>query len=285
MTDRFSNPVPDGTAANFRSNGNGIGAQCTTATTATESGLCTVNWVSKDPRPANGRSALMVSAIGEDSFIDANANGIFDPPNDNATPGVGWFEAQEPFEDDNENGVWDPGEPFLDYNGNGLHDGPGPNDHPLDGLFHGVLCSDLRGGTTSICSSQQSTAIGSGWNTATAKPTVIVLSGSHANFTLNTSATLGASGYSLPATFNITIADDRGQQMPSGTIVSASISASAGSILNSSTYTWPCTAAPGGVTISYIATPPQSSPMPGYLFVTVKTPMGTETDYAVPLSN
>jgi hypothetical protein len=283
MTDRFSNPVPDGTAANFRTEGGGITAQCLTSTTATESGLCTANWVSKQPRPANGRSSLMVSAIGEDSFIDQNANGIFDPPNDNATPGIGWTQAQEPFEDDNENGHWDPGEPFLDYNSDGLHQGPGPNDAPMDGKFHGVLCDDSQS-ATKVCSAQQSTAIGN--NNNGASNTVIVMSGSTASISIKSASTAPVNGvYTLPTTFTIHVEDLRAQQMPSGTKVSASVSSGAGQLVGTSSYTWPCTAADGGSDFTFIATPPTANPQSGYVFIDVLTPKGVDNGFAINVAN
>src|ERR1700722_15329969 len=107
MTDRFSNPVPDGTTANFVTTLGGIDATCQTGG---GTGTCLVNWHSKAPysiagNPAttkgtaytntaanwcgptnapycngttNGRSPIIVTAIGEESFVDANGNGVFD---------------------------------------------------------------------------------------------------------------------------------------------------------------------------------------------------------------
>ena len=54
VRDAHGNTVADGTAVSFRSEGGHIQPQCTTATTATESGVCSVNWVSANPRPTVG---------------------------------------------------------------------------------------------------------------------------------------------------------------------------------------------------------------------------------------
>ena len=54
MTDRFSNPVPDGTTANFQTTLGGIQATCQTGSTTSGSGACVVNWVSKAPYNVNG---------------------------------------------------------------------------------------------------------------------------------------------------------------------------------------------------------------------------------------
>ena len=89
----------------------------------------------------NGRSPIMVTAIGEESFIDANGNGVFDPadtvafnasnPDNNYTSGANsgkpkpWQDTSEPFM--NEWELYDAygtptyvaGEPFIDFNNNG----------------------------------------------------------------------------------------------------------------------------------------------------------------------
>jgi hypothetical protein len=112
MTDRFSNPVPDGTTANFQTTLGGIQGSCQTA-----GGACSVNWVSKAPYTVagnpqttkgnayesnsycgtalgggqfgspnglptcngttNGRSPILVYAIGEETFVDAVGSGVF----------------------------------------------------------------------------------------------------------------------------------------------------------------------------------------------------------------
>ncbi|HRX88166.1 MAG TPA: Ig-like domain-containing protein, partial [Steroidobacteraceae bacterium] len=131
LADRFNNPVPDGTAVTFNTEGGRIGGQCTTATTPTEGGVCAVTWTSSAPRPSNGRVTLIATAIGEETFTDANGNGAFDN-------GETFIDRAERFRDDNENGVYDSGEYFYDFNTNGIRD-------PADGLFNGLLCRDTTG--------------------------------------------------------------------------------------------------------------------------------------------
>lgn len=70
LTDRFANPVPDGTSISFVAEGASvIPARCTTA-----NGICTVKFVSSNFRPANGRVTVMAFAQGEESFDDANGD-------------------------------------------------------------------------------------------------------------------------------------------------------------------------------------------------------------------
>ncbi len=284
MTDRFNNPVPDGTAANFRTTLGGIISQCLTTTTSTESGLCTVNWVSKAPRTnpisgvTNGRSPLMVTAIGEESFTDTNQNGVFDDPD------AGFDDVGEPFLNETEHytgtapnlvSVYEPGDQYIDFNNNGTRDGP-------DGTFHGVLCTrTATPPAAGSCSTTKSWAVGAS--------NVIIMSGNHANSTPNpavpTNTPPTPAGYVLPATVTFTIMDDRGQQMPAGTTVSATMSSGTGSIVGPSSYTWPCTSAPGGMAFSFNMTPPTSSPQSGYLILTVTTPGKIQTVFQYPLSN
>ena len=116
LADAFNNPVPDGTAVTFTTEGGSIDASCQTV-----NGSCEVNWRSQDPRPVGrlltksfctldddrdpedldnkiifcarlplengknylgqkygGRATILATAIGEESFPDLNGNGRFD---------------------------------------------------------------------------------------------------------------------------------------------------------------------------------------------------------------
>jgi hypothetical protein len=252
----------------------GIQGTCLTTTTTTESGVCTVNWVSKAPRTVNGvtngRSPLLVTAIGEESFIDANGNGIFDAgdttPFNPTLSTKAWEDTQEPFLNVNEhydaNGVpvYDAGDPFIDFNNSGAHDGP-------DGAFNGPLCQG------SLCSTQTSVAIGAS--------NVVIMSGSQAVIKPLAPApyTIG-SGITL--TFNI--ADLRNQQMPAKTTVVATVSSNAGQFVGSTTFTWPCATAVGGANVSFSLTK-TTTPQAGVLFITVTTPGGIVTTASYSLTD
>ena len=47
-----------------------------------------------------GRSTILVTAIGEESFVDSNANGVYDE-------GERWTNLTEAFLDNSENGLYD----------------------------------------------------------------------------------------------------------------------------------------------------------------------------------
>lgn len=118
-SDRFSNFVPIASTPAFVSESGGIQPQGLTG----ELGSAVVKLQSQSPTPADGISDVLTFIVGEESFIDANADGRFN------------------FTDTNGNGVHDPGEaseqffdigePFVDQNDNGVWDGDDP-DTPAD---------------------------------------------------------------------------------------------------------------------------------------------------------
>ncbi|WP_153913716.1 invasin [Shewanella sp. TC10] len=98
------------------------------------------------PEPRPGRSTITAYAIGEESFVDLNGNGLFDTGED-------WTDLSEAFFDHNEDGSYRDSvitplplgaieEEFIDYN----------NDQTFnlaDGLYTGLLCA---AGSESSCS-------------------------------------------------------------------------------------------------------------------------------------
>lgn len=121
--DRFNNPVPDGTAIAFTTEGGSIDGSCTTT-----DGGCSVTLTSQNPRPADGRVTVLATAIGEETFVDANpSNGRFDDAEN-------FSDLSEAFRDDNFDDVRQDSEPFIDFNSNGTFDGP-------NGRFEGLLCN------------------------------------------------------------------------------------------------------------------------------------------------
>jgi hypothetical protein len=181
MSDKFNNPVVDGTAAVFTTEYGSIESTCTTV-----GGTCSVEWRSQEPRfptltdddyvvsfghnlgarcgsrageaiPCaadlgeirGGRSTVVVTAIGEESFIDRNGNGIMDEDEKDLFQNI-----PEAFLDSNEDGVYTPAttecqasptgsrtcisgqeELFTDFNSDQIYD---QNDDPA--VYNGLLC-------------------------------------------------------------------------------------------------------------------------------------------------
>lgn len=146
MADAFNNPVPDGTAVSFTTEGGSIDASCTT-----DNGVCSVMWRSQNPRPAGqvltqsfctladdadagifcarvplsngknylgqeygGRASILATAIGEESFPDKNGNGRFDESEHALFLGLNVsdqpYDLKEAFVDHNEDGFYNPEE-------------------------------------------------------------------------------------------------------------------------------------------------------------------------------
>ena len=250
LADRFNNGVPNGTAVTFTTEGGTIQSQCTTATTTTESGVCTVNWTSSNPRPVDGRSSLLATAIGEESFVDANGNGTFDN-------GESFTDLGEPFLDNNENGLFDANEPIYDFNNNSTRDGP-------DGKFNGVLCLDTSG----RCGTQKTAGIGA--------HNVIIMSGS-SPVTVPAAGSTLAPGVGVPPstrTYFITFQDANGNPLPAKTNITSTIAGTGFSLGTPSSFTVPCTTGPTTYpfTISSAA-----GATTGTLTLTVTTPAGLIT--------
>ena len=156
LGDHFHNPVPDGTAVSFTAEGGTIDASCLTGletTTLTNGtvitqkgtpGACSVRFCAGNPLPADGRATILAYALGEESFVDANGNNLFDN-------GEGYTDLGEPFRNDRAitgaeanagTAARTGNEPYIDSNGNGTWDAAG------DKEYNGVLRSASSVNTT-----------------------------------------------------------------------------------------------------------------------------------------
>jgi hypothetical protein len=265
LSDRFNNPVPAGTAVTFTTEGGSIQSQCATGSLqdGSPSGTCSVNWTSSNPRPLSygggdraGRSTVLATAIGEESFSDANGNGSFDN-------GENFTDIPEPFIDYNEDGVFQAGvEPIYDFNNSSTRDA-------ADGKFNGVLCTD----TTGRCDPAVSTA---GISTST----LIIMSGSSPVIT-PASGTLvvplkGSQGFS----FNF--ADINGNPLASGTTISADIAGTDFTLGDPKSFTYPCAVNPLNYSFTINAGEKATA---GTLTLTVTSPSGVKTITQYPVQS
>jgi hypothetical protein len=76
MADQYGNPISDGTAINFVTEGGAIGSSAQGACT-TEDGGCSVTLRSQEFRPLNGRVTIMAYAQGIENFTDLNGDGQY----------------------------------------------------------------------------------------------------------------------------------------------------------------------------------------------------------------
>ena len=107
MADRQGNPVPPGTQVNFVSeSGVLLPAVCfvppviaaTPTSPAVPTSSCTVKLRSQGTRPVNGRVSILAYVVGEEDFVDANGNNIYDI-------GESFTDLGRAYRDDNSNTV------------------------------------------------------------------------------------------------------------------------------------------------------------------------------------
>ena len=266
LSDRYNNPVPDGTAVTFTAEGGQIGGSCLTTTTQSDgAGVCSVIFVSQSPRPIDGRVTVLATAIGEETFIDVNSDGIF---NNVDVP----MEIGEPFRDDDEDGLAEPGagEVFSDFNSNGTWDDA---THPDYVNFNGLLCDSM----TALCSPNETLFV--------SDSIVIVMSAGEATITDDVGGILDLTGGTASVT--VTVGDNKGngsqvQPMPEGTTIEAE--SSNGSIAGPSSYT--VTNSNVNSPIDYVFTvEPDATSSSGALTITVTSPSGIISIYNITVND
>lgn len=259
LSDRFNNPVPDGTAITFTAEGGQIGGSCQTVTTANAGGgVCSVTWVSQSPRPIpNGRVTILASAIGEESFVDADSNGRFNAGDSETAIG-------EPFRDDNEDGIRDPNEPFRDFNTNGIWDDATATDYAG---FNGLLCD-------AGCAPRETLFVGDS--------IILVMSASSASIDDDQGGAIDLRGTSVQS-FTLEVGDNKGngstsQPMAGGTTVS--VETSNGGIIGPSSYTVPCSTVDGPLYFTFTVEA-DDTPDTGTIIVSVQSPSGIVTTHSI----
>lgn len=140
LADSLSNPVPDGTAVNFISEGARVDGSCNTTNSA-----CTVTFTSQNLRPTDGRVTVLAYAVGVESFTDLNSNGTVDNLSEMIDSNGVSTDIGEAFVDYNEDGIRGSNEPYLDFDVDESFRAGG------DGRYNGVLCTS----GAAICSANR----------------------------------------------------------------------------------------------------------------------------------
>ncbi len=291
LSDRYNNPAPVNTAVAFTTDAGQVSGSCVTGATDGSSGTpgaCTVTWTSSNPRPykatdpnynasqpavkADGRGTILATTIGEESFVDTNGNGFYDP-------GEPFDNLGEPYLDASEAGIYKSGDPYIDFNNNGVRD-------PGTGSFVGIICTGT--GVNSSCA-QGTLAIGvshlliMSTSNALIAPVSVTTGGTTAGFgpTLTLPRATSAS-----VTFNVQ--DQHGNSMAAGTTVAISadpaiVASPPGVTQAAGTSSVGCDAGQGGqgypATFTTVGTPAS-----GNLTVVVTSPSGSVTSLTVPVS-
>lgn len=90
--------------------------------------------------PRDGLVTIIAVTKGEETFFDANGNGVYDS-------GENFIDIGEPFIDSNDNGIWDDDEPYNDLDRNGVFTLPEPYDDANENCQYdpGEPFTDLNG--------------------------------------------------------------------------------------------------------------------------------------------
>lgn len=225
LADAFNNPVPDNTAVNFVASHGAITGGCLTSDSA-----CQVIWKNQGTRPVDGKLRILATTQGNESFIDVNGDGIYDA-GDIFSAGIPDATACDtnvplPSAARDATSCDDLGEAYLDANNNGIYDfidgffvdifsangSPVPDGirTPGNGMYDGLLCPE----NSTICTR----------NTVTVREDLMLVVSDGIPATNTDGVLLGQPG-SLPlglsqsVTMVITLQDNNGNSLPSGTTV------------------------------------------------------------------
>jgi hypothetical protein len=226
LADQFGNPVPDGTTVYFTTEGGSIQPSCNTT-----DGACSVAWTSQNPRPAAigannaGRATILAYALGVESFIDSDNNNIFSNgdtfgSSDRAVSTYQRRDMEAPYRDDNMDyspQVTEFRPPLL----------PGGTFSP-DGAYNGVICTATNPAPQIQCSSQKNIYVFGNIELIMAKSYALGMTrdtSTLAIFKCN-GTDYKSSEKCTPDNVNvngneiiITLADENGNALPSGTSV------------------------------------------------------------------
>jgi hypothetical protein len=296
LSDRYNNPVPQNTAIAFTTDTGQVSGSCVTGATDGSSGTpgaCSVTWTSSNPRPyaasdpnynasqpavlADGRGTILATTIGEESFVDANGNGFYDPLES-------FDDLGEPYLDASEAGHYIIGDPYIDFNNNSVRD-------PGTGSFVGIICN----GTSSTSSCTQGTlAIGvahlliMSTSNAAISGVAVTSGGSTAPFGGSPSAPTLSLSRSTSASVTFNVKDQHGNSMAAGTSViitadPAIVANPPGVTQAAGTTSVGCDASQGGQ--NYPATfTTVAAAASGNLTVVVTSPSGSVTSLTIPVT-
>jgi hypothetical protein len=276
LVDNFGNPVPDGTQVYFTTTGGSIQPGCTT-----KGGGCSVTWTSQNPRPdpaikppaVKFHAEILAYAIGEESWTDANANGIFDTGDTFSvypgSPAAGdnfylagplYDDIGELYLDQDETGTYKLGDFFFDFNHDGSRNGP-------DGDFHGAGCIGNGGPAPVACSSATSIAVGA--------QTCLVMSTSQNQFP---GVTPGVTTQSKGTTVVYAVSDMNGNVPAAGTTFGVAVNGTTVSVVNGGKEpSIPCSSSPPPNAAYLISVSVSGTSASGSFQITATSPSGLQS--------
>lgn len=206
LNDRFGNAVPQGTAVSFLSNASSV----VNPSPSDADGRSTATLITEGGRfPPDGIVRILGFTRGEEPFVDANGDGIYNP-------GEVFADVPEPFIDANGNGVYDPDDPFelfVDVNGNGVWDSAqNPGEWDGNAMIWDVIAVTFSGSTVVILEPSSGFVIPDGGGQEfTLRVSDNLNNPLVAGTTISISAGEGLSLRGLPASFTLEGAQSFGQ--------------------------------------------------------------------------
>lgn len=136
IADRQGNAVEDGTVINFTAEGGQVARSCAT-TRVNNISSCSVDFVSQNPRPVDGRASVLAFTNGTKDYVDLNGNNRFDGSDTLVQIG-------DAYRDDNENNLFDAGEFTLTRGGVATCTGSGGPFPGRANTCDGLLATTVR---------------------------------------------------------------------------------------------------------------------------------------------
>jgi len=198
VADRQGNPVPAGSAVNFVASHGQVQGSCLLDAAS----QCSVTYTSQGLRPASGRAVVLAYMDGEESFIDQNGDNIWQS-------GETFYDVGLTYRDDNGNGSYDAATEQT-------YPGGSTGAMPCEGAGAGVGAASGEVATLGRRPSVDNTCDGVWSSQIRVRQQIIIVLASHR-------ATVSLLGGRLSSGFNVRVADDRGNAMPTGTTVTAAI--------------------------------------------------------------
>ncbi|MCB5196923.1 Ig-like domain-containing protein [Deefgea salmonis] len=231
FADHFNNPVPDGTAINFITDGGRIGTGTQGSCTTVDSS-CQITLTSQNPRPINGRVHVVAYAIGEESFFD-RYNPTIDPLTSKAI-GFNLVADQDSELKDDTGKSTDIGEAFIDKDEDTVFNN---NDQLIDFNFDGIYQAADGKLNASLCKSSTFTKCASQKTLYIFKQATFIFSSDTPKTPVLSPAAPVTGTCGTNKDYTIYIPDEKGNILPAGTTIAIASTNGQGSVLSGTSHT------------------------------------------------
>lgn len=274
LADQYGNPVSNGTAVNFVTEGGAIGSAAQGGCVTVDGG-CSVELVSQNYRPADGRVTVLAFVQGIENFTDSNGDGQY-----SCTGFTGPAGTYRPLVDACPSGgepFGDMGDPFLDTNLNGTYESI---DRDLPFPFNSTSYKANGNGVWGLNYLRASTEIV--FSGSTGRLSQVCVGSTCSGATYNNGAAIAMPvpaglACEAPRSLSMRLADSNGNPLPFNTALSV-LSPTKVTVTAPSPAVIPSTTAVGG-TVHMVTVTPDPTCAPGDFTLQAKTPQGKITEF------